>query len=180
MFQSIFLPLFIDDPCKSFITWASLFFWRKNAQRNEKSLLRNFVCPIQNVFLQVIFNGFLSVFCVLLLSFWIYIQHCWRGRGEIILVFVHIWLSSNNCNTVLFRHGSRFGVFFWDPSLLFPLTKFCLKGTKSIMCLIKLQYVSSSAPKKAVSLLCVQCNDSMKCSTLNTFIFQWIETLVWK
>lgn len=80
--------------------------------------------------------------------------------------------------TTLFRHRSRFEVFFWDQGLLFPLTKkFCLKGKKSIMCLIGLQRIFSLAPKKAVSLLCVQCNDSMKCSTLNALLFQWIETL---
>lgn len=112
-----------------------IFFLRKNPQRNEKSLLRNFICPIQNVFVQVISNGFLSGFCVLLLSFWISIQYCWRGRGEIILVFVHIWLSSNSCKNTFQTWKQVWGFFFWDQSLLFPLTKkFCLKGTKSIMC----------------------------------------------
>lgn len=162
---------------QSIFHFSKFIFLNKNPKEWKIITEKYFICPIQKVFVQVNSNGFLSLFCVLLLSFWISVRHCWRGRGEIILPFVHIWLSSNSVT----QHFSDIeaGLLFWNQSLLLPLTKnFCLKGAKTIMCpLIWLKYIFSLGPKKAVSLLCIQCNDSMKYGTLNAYIFQWNEIL---
>lgn len=149
------------------------FFFNKKPKEWKIITDKYFICLVQNVFVLVISNCFFSLFCVFLLSLWIFHTALLEGRTRNHLSVLHIGLSSNSCNTTLFWHWSS--LFFWNWSLLFPLTnKFCLKGAKSIMfLLIWLQCIFSLDSKKAASLLCIQCNDSMKYSTLNAYIFQW-------